>query len=321
VTQEPNPFALRVLQAVLATFAIVFFLSAAGIAHGQKPRPTPPRPIPVPTPKPKPTPKPAPDDTIKPQAWKAGDQVFVRWIDKFWYPAKVIRKTGGTYAVQYEFENIQTNISPKYIYGDNVSPWSIVEGNWKKRGKYYPGRIETRNGNTVTIKYDDGDEETASISQLRVAFKNLPKPRKFYRLRVCNDQDEKVYFTITFATMSNFATEGWWWVNSNNCYEFDLSARMEMAGTPTNIWSSIPLFIYGETEGAFGGAIKKVFEGSDPKFAFCINDDRSKSFRNYRWRQEGDKAFPIPCSGSSRDLVNMREVKYPAKGSLLTWRF
>lgn len=333
-TQKPNPYTSKIFQALFAAFAALFVLSSVSIVSGQVPNPRPnPRPTPIkipigrPTPKPptkptpKPTPKPVPDETVKPQAWKAGDQVFVRFGDKYWYPAKILRKTDSTYAIQYEFDNIQSNVAPKYIYGDNVGPWTLVEGNWKKAGKYYPGHILTRNGNSVTIKYDDGDVETTSISQLRIAYKRLPQPRKVYSLRVCNDQDQKVFFTITFATMSNYATEGWWWVSPKNCYEFNLTARLEMAGAPSNFKNSVPVFIYGETEGIFGGVVKKVFEGTDPRYAFCIDDDRSKSFRNYKWRESEGRLEPLPCAGLKQDLVKMSEIKYPAKGRVLTWRF
>jgi len=312
------------MKAMILAIAVPIFFFAPDSIKGQIPQPRPterPRPTPKPRPTVKPTPKPAPDETVKPRAWESGDRVLVRWADQYWYPAKVLGKSGSKYRVRYDFDRIETFVDPKYIYGDHLTPWTKVEGNWKKGGKYFPGFISYRNGDSFGIKYDDGDTETAAISQLRVAFKYLPPPRKFYKLRVCNKQDDKVFFTLTFATVSNYASEGWWWVAAKKCNDIDLTPRMEVAGVPTNFKNAPLVLIYGETEGILGGAIKKVFEGDDSRFAFCINEDRSKSFRNYKWREVGNRGVPIPCSGSGKELVNMHNIKSPGNGTLYKWDF
>lgn len=325
-TPGSNPFAPKILQTLLATFALFAFLYTAGSVYGQNPRPTPtPRPIPLPTPKPrptpKPTPKPPPEEAVEAREWNAGDRVFVKWTDDYWYPAKVIGKTGNQFRIRFDAATGATQIDPKYIYGDHITPWTRVEVNKKDAGKFSPAGVIFRNGDSVGIKYGNGETETTTISQVRLAYKDLPAPRKFYKLRVCNKQDEKIWFALTFATVSNYATEGWWWVGAKNCFDIELTPRMEVAGTPANAKNAPPVLIYGETEGILGGAIKKVFEGSDSRWAFCIDEDRSKSFRNYKWREVGTRAVPIPCSGSGRDLVNMQNIEPPAKGTLYRWDF
>jgi len=51
---------------------------------------------------------------------------------------------------------------------ENIAIGDRVFGNWKDRGKYYSGKVITRKGKTIQIKYDDGDEETTTISFVRV---------------------------------------------------------------------------------------------------------------------------------------------------------
>lgn len=323
-TQIEYRTAAIVSTAMTLAVAALLLLSAADPANAQIPVPRPterPGPTPKPRPTVKPTPEPKEDGTVKPHSWEAGDRVLVRFADSYWYPARVLEKTGSTYRVRYDFDDIQTFVDPKYIYGDHITPWSRVEVNTTNAGKFLPGGVTYRNGESVGVKYENGETETTTISRLRVAYKNLPPPRKFYKLRVCNKQDDKVFFTLTFATVSNYASEGWWWVAAKKCNDIDLTPRMEVAGVPTNFKNAPLVLIYGETEGILGGAIKKVFEGDDSRFAFCINEDRSKSFRNYKWREVGNRGVPIPCSGSGKELVNMHNIKSPGNGTLYKWDF
>jgi hypothetical protein len=46
---------------------------------------------------------------------------------------------------------------------------SRVSCNWKDYGTYYNGRVTRKSGNSVHIKYDDGDEEDTNISKCRLA--------------------------------------------------------------------------------------------------------------------------------------------------------
>lgn len=308
---------------VLAVVALLLF-SSTGFVKAQIPQPRPterPRPTPKPRPTAKPTPKPKEDGTVKPLAWKAGDRVLVKWEAGYWYPARVTGKSGDQFRIRFDAATGVIQIDPKYIYGDHITPWTRVEANKKDAGKFQPGSVTYRNGESVGVKYENGETETTTISQLRVAYKDLPAPRKFYKLRICNKQDDKVFFTLTFATATNYASEGWWWVEANKCHDIELTPRMEVAGVPVNFKNAPLILIYGETDGILGGAIKKVFEGDDSKWAFCINENRSKSFRNYRWREVGTKLEPIPCTGSGQEFVKMRRIVSPAKGTLYRWDF
>lgn len=42
-----------------------------------------------------------------------------------------------------------------------------VLGNYKGAGYWFPGVIDSASGEKVTIRYDDGDKETVSLSEVR----------------------------------------------------------------------------------------------------------------------------------------------------------
>ncbi|HET9033152.1 MAG TPA: tudor domain-containing protein [Dokdonella sp.] len=47
------------------------------------------------------------------------------------------------------------------------SPGDWVLGNWHGGGYWFPGVVQSRSGNKVTIIYDDGTRETVSSKQVR----------------------------------------------------------------------------------------------------------------------------------------------------------
>lgn len=42
-----------------------------------------------------------------------------------------------------------------------------VLGNYKNAGYWFPGIIETLKGDSITVRYDDGDRETVKLSAVR----------------------------------------------------------------------------------------------------------------------------------------------------------
>ncbi len=104
----------------------------------------------------------------KTRSWSVNETLLVNWSqDNYWYPAKIIKKEGERYYVNFndgdsEWVNSSQMTKEDILVGDRVS------GNWKGKDGYYLGTVTKREGNSIHIKYDDGDEETTTISSVRV---------------------------------------------------------------------------------------------------------------------------------------------------------
>lgn len=142
-------------------------------------------------------------------------------------------------------------------------------------------------------------------------------------LRVCNTSiDEEVFFAITFALgQTNHMTEGWRSVKKNECTNVDLSERWRLQGLPAQF--RYKTYIYGETAGILGGAVKKVWEGDDPKLAFCINDDKTRQFGNKQQEVTEDAVlWESDCTpAAGKRMVKMWPVTVPKLGDPWKWNF
>ena len=54
---------------------------------------------------------------------------------------------------------------PATAFAQNPGDW--VLGNWKGGGYWFPGVVQSRDGNKVTIVYDDGTRESTSLKRVR----------------------------------------------------------------------------------------------------------------------------------------------------------
>lgn len=141
-------------------------------------------------------------------------------------------------------------------------------------------------------------------------------------LRVCNTSiNEAVYFAITFALgQTNHMTEGWWSVGKGECTNVDLTERWRLQGLPTGF--RYKTYIYGETAGTLGGALKKVWEGDDPKFAFCIDDPKEKRFANKQTDVSDGVVWETDCSATAaKRMVKMWPIEIPKTGEQWKWNF
>jgi hypothetical protein len=132
---------------------------------------------------------------------------------------------------------------------------------------------------------------TAAMAQPSIA----PKTPLESVLAVCNQSiGEKVNFAIAYVVdvsvgvgASHVVAEGWWEVDKGECKAIPWSDRLKKwrnPGLPADIKINPHFYIYAETEGFLGGAIKRVMEGdeSDPEdISVCIN-----SAKNFEYRQE-----------------------------------
>jgi len=106
-----------------------------------------------------------------------GDKVEARYRGRSkWYPGKISRDRGdGTFDIDYDDGEKETRVdkelirllagsdrpsSPKRDSG-RLEEGAKVEGNYRARGKWYPGKISRdRFDGTYDIDYDDGEKET-----------------------------------------------------------------------------------------------------------------------------------------------------------------
>ncbi len=100
--------------------------------------------------------------------WKVGDRVLARWgPEKFWYVGTVKEAKGDKYVIGFDDGDKQETPADE-ITAEDIKVGDKVFGNFKRAGKYYPGKVTTRTGDQIHIKYDDGDEEDTTIGMVRV---------------------------------------------------------------------------------------------------------------------------------------------------------
>lgn len=100
--------------------------------------------------------------------WKVDDRVLVNWsADDYWYPATITEVNGSRYRVVFDDGDEEWTEAAR-ITAENLTVGNRVFANWKRQGLYYPGKITARRGNTITILYDDGDQETTTIAVVRI---------------------------------------------------------------------------------------------------------------------------------------------------------
>lgn len=259
------------------------------------------------------------DDRVDVRSWKKDDRVLVK-IGRvgYWHPATIESVKGGvSYKVRFA-KGDRYDVDASVISGDYIRAGTRISGNWLGKGVWYSGVIASRDGDNVKINYDDGDKETTTLSKIRVAFGDLPKEPAKYTMRVCNNIDERLFFAISFAlTSDNVRTEGWWSMNPNSCITVDMSKRWKLAGLPEG--QSAATYIYGETVGIFGGAIKKTWEGEDAVAAFCVNKNKRFYFKNQHYRT--NTTVLAACKGPAKERVRMSDVRLPSNGTQMRFNF
>lgn len=100
------------------------------------------------------------------QAFEAGARVLGQWSDGLWYPARVATVSGDQYQVNFDDGDVATLGKGKIKKVD----WQVgsrLQCNWKNAGKYYPGKIQSMDGERIHMSYDDGDQEKITISRCR----------------------------------------------------------------------------------------------------------------------------------------------------------
>ncbi len=100
--------------------------------------------------------------------WKIGDRVIANWTgDDYWYPGTIAKIEGGQYYVVY-MDGDEEWVSANRLAKEEIKAGDKVECNWLGQGYYYPGTIGSRNGDEITMNYDDGDNESTTIASVRI---------------------------------------------------------------------------------------------------------------------------------------------------------
>lgn len=96
-----------------------------------------------------------------------GDRVLAQWEEEWWYPGVIVASNGAGVVVQFDDGDRAT------LANDQARPLSYSVGNrvycrWKGGAAYYPGVVSAVIGSAVAIEYDDGDQETTTLSMVRI---------------------------------------------------------------------------------------------------------------------------------------------------------
>lgn len=103
-----------------------------------------------------------------PAAFRVGERILARWTeDNYWYAGAVESAEGGRYFVRFDDGDVAWTDASR-MGPEDIQAGDKVFAKWKGGKRYFPGTVTSRGGETVSIRYDDGDEETTTLAALRV---------------------------------------------------------------------------------------------------------------------------------------------------------
>lgn len=122
--------------------------------------------------------KPFIKQSVPVQKWKRLDRVLVNWgADRFWYPATVVNISGDRPRVRIDDGRLG-QMDPRYIADLVISPGVRVEVNWKGQGRWYPGYVESSEGDMFNVHFDDGFKESSPLHRMRLDIANAAMVEK-----------------------------------------------------------------------------------------------------------------------------------------------
>lgn len=99
--------------------------------------------------------------------WQVGDPVLACYFDLLWYPAVVLKPAGEMVGVVFG-DGARQMIAAEKLRPMHVSPGDRVEARFEGGPQFYPGVVDSVDGEVVHIRYDDGDEETTLARFVRM---------------------------------------------------------------------------------------------------------------------------------------------------------
>lgn len=104
--------------------------------------------------------------------FKVGDPVFAEWTTNGWYHGKIDKQCEAGWHIAFD-DGDQKCCTPQQIVLDIVPKAAKVKvgakvlAQWSNM-RYYPGTVKAITGGNYAIHYDDGDEGTVQLSQIRL---------------------------------------------------------------------------------------------------------------------------------------------------------
>ncbi len=96
----------------------------------------------------------------------AGDRVVAFWAeDGFWYPAKV-QSVNRQVRVVYDDGSV-ASVHKSEVRRLDWRVGTALECDWQNKGQFFAGTITTIRGESISLRYNDGDTERLTVSSCR----------------------------------------------------------------------------------------------------------------------------------------------------------
>lgn len=108
----------------------------------------------------------SPNATNSTGLYKAGSRIFALYTgDGKYYSATILNSTTAGYSIRFD-DGYETEIAQNQVQDlPALTEGMYVQCKWTD-GKYYPATILSVQGNSISVKYDDGTLETVTSSQI-----------------------------------------------------------------------------------------------------------------------------------------------------------
>ena len=105
-------------------------------------------------------------------ALKVGDPVFAEWTTNGWYHGKITKTCEVGWHILFD-DGDQKCCTPAQVVKDIVPTAAQVKVGTKvlaqwSNGRFYPGTVSAISGGNYSIHFDDGDNATVTLAQIRV---------------------------------------------------------------------------------------------------------------------------------------------------------
>jgi hypothetical protein len=132
--------------------------------------------------------------------WTVGDRVLAYWRgDGYWYAGTVQGVDRDNLHVYYDDGDKEWCAPDRVASLGELREGTRVLGRWQGGLDYYPGQITSREGEHVTILYDDGERETTSLSMVRVRRGESPHSWRSGHRVLAQSQDDDFLYPGTVA--------------------------------------------------------------------------------------------------------------------------
>ncbi len=98
-----------------------------------------------------------------------GNRVLAMWpVEReWWYPGVVVESTSDEFLIQFDDGGRDSVPTEKALLLSPINGTKI-QCRWKGGTTFFPGKIVSVSGAAIAVAYDDGDQETTSVSMIRV---------------------------------------------------------------------------------------------------------------------------------------------------------